>query len=99
MRLEAVTPDFKETKQSLLDRIEQLETDLANERERADTLSDELDQYKDDTHEYYTLVNRDDLTKYETNDELLNDMRCLQDKVRISRERRAMGVPCDEELQ
>lgn len=82
----------KLTLKQALERITELEDELTNERERADILSDKLDQYEDDEHPDSKLVDRDEFSKLEESETVVDNLHYLQEELSIAKWRANLGI-------
>lgn len=88
---------MNKTKTELLSEIEELREELANERERADILSDKLSQYEEDTHEDYTLIHRNDLESYQSNESKLDEISETLRMIEVCKWRIDLGIDYSKE--
>lgn len=83
----------------IFERIEELETDLINEIERADSFSDTLDRLHEGTHEDSRIISHDEYKDFERMGETLNSVIDIQSEIKEVLARQAMGVQTFESLK
>jgi hypothetical protein len=88
----------KMTKAQLIEKLEELEADLANAIQRGDVFYDELEQYKDGSHPDSTLIDHAELKSLNAQASLINDVADVQYDIKDCILRQAMGVQTFEDL-
>jgi len=87
------------TGSELMDFIEALASEVENERQRADGLSDTLDRMHEGSHEDSRIISHDENKDLERNSETLNSVFDIQSEIKEVLERQAMGVQTFESLK